>query len=115
MPLAPSDFYRTHLVELHQQLLASPIARTYLTGTGIRLDGAELRHNDLCELPMAKSPPLSLRTRVDATEHCLAHTPVNVIRAAYNRHAYQDKRRAVLQAWADHLDHVRRGICRQLH
>ena len=52
MPLAPSDFYRTHLLELHQQLLASPITRTHLTGTGIRLDGEELRHDDLCELPI---------------------------------------------------------------
>ena len=54
MPLAPSDFYRTHLLELHQQLLASPITRTHLTGTGIRLDGEELRHDDLCELPIGE-------------------------------------------------------------
>lgn len=44
---------------------------------------------------------------VDVIEHCLAHSPADKIRAAYNRHAYQDERRAMLQAWADHLDNER--------
>lgn len=51
MPLEPTDFYRTHLAELHQQLLASAIVRTYLTGTGIRLDGVDLMPADHFELP----------------------------------------------------------------
>ena len=51
MPLEPTDFYRTHLAELHQQLLASTIVRTYLTGTGIRLDGEDLAPADRFELP----------------------------------------------------------------
>lgn len=52
MPHAPSDFYRTHLAELHQQLLASPITRAYFTGTGIRFDGVELAPADFYELPI---------------------------------------------------------------
>jgi integrase len=46
---------------------------------------------------------------VDVIEHCLAHAPANKVRAAYNRHAYQAERRAMLQSWADHLDAQRRG------
>ena len=49
---APSDFYQTHLAELHRQLLASPITRAYLTGTGIRFDGIEMAPLDLYELPI---------------------------------------------------------------
>ncbi len=51
----------------------------------------------------------SLGASVDVIEHCLAHVPANAVRAAYNRHAYQDERRALLQAWADHLDCAREG------
>jgi integrase len=41
---------------------------------------------------------------VDVIEHCLAHAPANRVRAAYNRHQYQEERRAMLQAWADFLE-----------
>jgi hypothetical protein len=41
---------------------------------------------------------------IDVIEHCLAHVPANRVRAAYNRHQYQEERRAMLQAWADFLD-----------
>jgi integrase len=41
---------------------------------------------------------------IDVIEHCLAHVPANRVRAAYNRHQYQQERRAMLQAWADFLD-----------
>ena len=41
---------------------------------------------------------------IDVIEHCLAHVPANRVRAAYNRHQYQDERRAMLQAWADYLE-----------
>lgn len=44
---------------------------------------------------------------IDVIEHCLAHVPANAVRAAYNRHAYQDERRAMLQQWADYLDRLR--------
>jgi hypothetical protein len=52
MPFEPSDFYRTHLAELHQALLANPVARTYFNGIGIRLDGIELLPNDHFELSL---------------------------------------------------------------
>jgi integrase len=51
----------------------------------------------------------SLGASVDVIEHCLAHVPANAVRAAYNRHAYQDERRLMLRAWADHLDCAREG------
>lgn len=51
MPLEPTPFYRAHLAELHQRLLTSPVARTYLTGTGIRLDGTVLTPKDRHEFP----------------------------------------------------------------
>lgn len=44
----------------------------------------------------------------DVIEHCLAHAPANRVRAAYNRHAYQVERREMLQAWADHVDDLRK-------
>ncbi|NDP49279.1 MAG: tyrosine-type recombinase/integrase [Sulfuriferula multivorans] len=44
---------------------------------------------------------------IDVIEHCLAHVPANAVRAAYNRHAYQDERRTMLQEWAGHLDRLR--------
>ena len=40
----------------------------------------------------------------DAVELQLAHVPTDKVRAAYNRAAYLDERRRMLQAWADHLD-----------
>lgn len=43
-------------------------------------------------------------SNIDVIEHCLAHVPVNRVRAAYNRHQYQDERRVMMQAWADYLD-----------
>jgi len=52
MPLEPTGFYRTHLAGLHRQLLSSPLTRTYLTGTGIRLDGRALNPDDLYKLPI---------------------------------------------------------------
>ena len=47
---------------------------------------------------------------IDVIEHCLAHVPGNRVRAAYNRHAYQAERRALLQTWADHVDRLRAGL-----
>ena len=41
---------------------------------------------------------------MDAVELQLAHVPTDKVRAAYNRAAYLDERRRMLQAWADHLD-----------
>lgn len=52
MPFVPSNFYRTSLADLHQRLQDSAITRTYLTGTGIRLDGTMPNPDDLYELPI---------------------------------------------------------------
>lgn len=43
----------------------------------------------------------------EVIERCLAHAPLNKIRAAYNRHEYQAERRTLLESWADHLDQSR--------
>ncbi|MCC7330493.1 MAG: hypothetical protein IT484_10150 [Gammaproteobacteria bacterium] len=51
MPLQLSDFYRTDLAALHQELLSSPIADAYFNGTDIRLDGTDLLPDDHFELP----------------------------------------------------------------
>jgi hypothetical protein len=40
----------------------------------------------------------------DVVERCLAHAPADKTRAAYNRHEYQEERRAMLQQWPDLLD-----------
>ena len=46
----------------------------------------------------------STGANIDVIEHCLAHVPANRVRAACNRHRYQDERRAMLQTWADFLE-----------
>lgn len=54
MPLAPTDYYRTHLATLHQQLLDHSVTKAYLTGTGIRFDGADLAPADRFALPFGE-------------------------------------------------------------
>ena len=54
MPLQPTDYYRSHLATLHQQLLAHEIIQTYLTGTNIRYDGEELVETNRFELPFGE-------------------------------------------------------------
>lgn len=44
----------------------------------------------------------------DVVEMCLAHASKDKTRAAYNRHAYREERRVMLQQWADQLDVLRR-------
>lgn len=44
----------------------------------------------------------------DIIEKQLAHIERNKVRAAYNRAEYLDKRREMMQAWADYLDHLKR-------
>ena len=43
----------------------------------------------------------------DIIERQLAHGDTDKVRAVYNRAAYMDKRRVMMQAWADYLDHLR--------
>ncbi len=42
--------------------------------------------------------------RPDIIERQLAHGDTDKVRAVYNRAAYMDERRAMMQAWADYLD-----------
>jgi hypothetical protein len=57
-----TSFYQSHLAELHERLLGDAVVLSYLTGTGIRFDGAELSAADRFELPFAKSRRWRLRT-----------------------------------------------------
>lgn len=45
----------------------------------------------------------------DWIERQLSHGDDNAIRAVYNQAEYLDQRREMMQAWADHLDALRRG------
>jgi len=45
----------------------------------------------------------------DAIERQLAHAPRDNVRAAYNRAAYLEERRRMMQAWADYLDGLKSG------
>ena len=45
----------------------------------------------------------------DVIERQLAHCERNAVRGAYNRAEYLPERRAMMQAWADMLDAMRRG------
>lgn len=45
--------------------------------------------------------------RPDLIERQLAHVEKDSVRAVYNRAAYLDERRTMMQAWADHLDALR--------
>ena len=45
----------------------------------------------------------------DWIETQLSHGDDNAIRAVYNKAEYLDQRREMMQAWADHLDALRRG------
>jgi integrase len=47
--------------------------------------------------------------RHDVIERQLAHQERNAVSAAYNHATYLKERRVLMQAWADHLDELRRG------
>ena len=49
-----TNFYQSHLAELHQRLLGHVMVQSYLTGTGLRFDGAELSAADRFELPFGE-------------------------------------------------------------
>lgn len=49
------------------------------------------------------------RFDADVIERQLAHCERNAVRGAYNRAEYLPERRAMMQAWADMLDELRRG------
>ena len=45
----------------------------------------------------------------DAIERQLSHKPKDQVRAAYNRAQYLDKRRRLMQSWADYLGKLKNG------
>lgn len=47
---------------------------------------------------------------VDAIERQLSHVPENKVRSAYNRAAYLEQRREMLQAFSDWLSNVNSGV-----
>ena len=48
--------------------------------------------------------------RVDVAEKALAHVIENKIEAAYRRGDLFDKRRKMMQAWADYVDNEQAGV-----
>ena len=46
----------------------------------------------------------------DAIERQLCHMPRDQVRAAYNRAAYLEERRRMMQVWADYLDSLKNGV-----
>jgi integrase len=50
-----------------------------------------------------------LNIEVDVLEAQLAHAPKNEVDAAYARMTFREKRREIMQRWADYLDELRTG------
>lgn len=121
---------RDHLVPLSRQALA------LLEQLRARARGAYVFPNDRTpQRPMSENAILYLLGRIgyggrmtghgfrsmgstwanerqwnaDAIERQLAHVPKDQIRGVYNRAAYLDVRRAMLQAWADWIDDAHAG------
>ncbi|MFX8523765.1 hypothetical protein ABTM10_19840, partial [Acinetobacter baumannii] len=58
---------------------------------------------------MARSLLAERRWDRDAIERQLAHKPAGPLGAAYDRAAFLDERRRMMQDWADYLDALRTG------
>ena len=111
MPHAPSDFYRTQLAGLHQRLQNSPIARTYLTGTGIRLDGVDLLPADQFELPFGSFSTVEFAhlfsvfvgSRVDqqAAKEPVQDAPPGLYFTEVNNHVIQNPHKNQLGIYTD--------------
>ncbi|MDQ7005260.1 MAG: hypothetical protein Q9N67_10230 [Ghiorsea sp.] len=59
---------------------------------------------------MASTLLYELGYRSDLVERQLAHSERNQVKAAYNHAEYLDKRKAMMQQWADYLDALRDGV-----
>jgi integrase len=70
--------------------------KTEITGHGFRAMARTLLHEEL------GFPP-------EAIEHQLAHKVPDTLGAAYNRTKFLKQRTAMMQAWADYLDKLKRG------
>ena len=53
---------------------------------------------------MASTLLIEMGYRPDIIERQLAHGDTDKVRAVYNRAAYMDERRVMMQSWADYLD-----------
>ena len=69
--------------------------RTMITAHGFRGMASTLLHE--CGWPS------------DVIERQLSHTERNAVKAAYNHAEHLPARRRMMQAWADHLDVLRKG------
>ena len=73
--------------------------RTELTGHGWRAVARTMLHE-------------RLGYPADVIEHQLAHAVPDALGRAYNRTRFIDKRREMMQVWADHLDELKRSTMR---
>lgn len=70
--------------------------RTEITGHGFRAMARTILHEELEQKP-------------EVIEHQLAHTVPDNLGRAYNRTKFIKERRAMMQKWADYLDHLKDG------
>ncbi|NUA28661.1 tyrosine-type recombinase/integrase [Cupriavidus basilensis] len=70
--------------------------RTEITGHGFRAMARTILHEELHQKP-------------EVIEHQLAHTVSDALGTAYNRTKFLKERQAMMQAWADYLDELKRG------
>jgi hypothetical protein len=99
VPLTASDFYQTQLANLHQQLQNSPIARKYLTGTGIRFDGTDLMPEEQFELSFGNFSTVEFahlfsifdgsRVHQQAVKKPVQDTPPGLYFTVINKHVIQ--------------------------
>lgn len=111
VPHVPSDFYQTHLASLHQQLQNSPIARAYLSGTGIRFDGVDLMPADQFELPLGSFSTVEFahllsvfdgsRVHEQAAKEPVQDAPPGLYFTVVNNHAIQSSHKNRLGIYAD--------------
>jgi hypothetical protein len=99
VPPAPSDFYLTHLADLHQQLLASPVAHAYFNGTGIRFDGIPLQPENHFALPFGTVSTIEFahlfsvfdgsRVHQQLAKHAVYDAPPGLYFSVINNHIIQ--------------------------
>ncbi|OZI43178.1 tyrosine-type recombinase/integrase [Bordetella genomosp. 4] len=74
--------------------------RTEITGHGFRAMARTILHEELGQKP-------------EVIEHQLAHAVPDMLGAAYNRTKFIKERRNMMQTWADYLDLLNSGPCKQ--
>ncbi len=84
-----------------------PISENTLNGALRRLDYTSEQMTTHGFRTMASTRLNELSFDSDAIEAQLAHKDRNAVRRIYNRAQYADKRRTMMQSWADYLDGVK--------